>query len=123
MNDRALLVELVRQAVRLELQPLLAQLQAPVDALTPDDRRIVDLLGAIYGAGALTTRQIAGDLRTPIGDRPALRSLLGNDNQKIGQRLRRIADRGGRGDEWCLRRADARDRGGRMFVLERLCKG
>ena len=71
------LAELVRQAVRAEVEPLRRALERLTGhALTPPQRAAVEALAAVFGTAAFTTAEAVQACALPIGARPALRDAL-----------------------------------------------
>lgn len=94
MTDAALL-ELVRAAVRAELQPLLAELVRQRDTLTPAQRTIMAAVTRLYGPDEpFCTSGLADAARFDPEAATALRRACGGDVQRLGIALRAIADSG-----------------------------
>ncbi len=105
-------VEALHAAVHQALNP---------SALRPAEAAVVDALGAVFGAGAVTTREILEAARQDFGDRPALRAALqalapGLRAQPLGIALATLADKGGAGREWTVAKASS-ERGSRVWVM------
>lgn len=121
MNESLILSELKRLSSAVEA------LQAAVhQALNPQTLRgaeveAVDALGRVFGASAVTTREIRMAAAEDFGDRPALRKALegiapGLRAAPLGMALAGIADRGGCGREWRLQKASS-EKGSRVWAI------
>lgn len=127
-SDRALLLELLAAIQKVEsgltaLQGEIRQMRSP-SALRPAEIAAIDALGLVFGAGAVSTREIRAAAAEPFGDRPALRKALeaiapGLRAQTLGIALGSIADRGGAGRHWRLQKTVA-ERGSRLWTVEGL---
>lgn len=109
----------------------LSRIEAKLDALlavlggapklTPHDEAVVDLLGDVLGAGAITTKEILVESRRDFGDRPqllaSLRVLDADLNpQRIGIALGNVAKSGGMGQRWRLWSANS-ESGRRVWAV------
>jgi hypothetical protein len=119
MIDAAALRQLIRAEVRAAVLEALAE-AAP--RLTPEQSRLVEALGAVYGPACFSTRELVATLAADFGDRPAARQALidacgaAGDRQRVGQCLAGIARQGGRAGRWRLQRVKA-ERGASLWGL------
>jgi hypothetical protein len=94
MTDVALLVELVRAAVRAELQPLLQRLAPPVD---PRHADLLHALAEVFGSAPFTASEAVDASRSALSARRRLQAALqaagAHDAQRLGMVLATIEKR------------------------------